>query len=87
MTSDREKLQRITEYKGGRVIVTANNSRLLIARVGKITIVPRYSPNKVLLQDIYHISSMKKNLLPIAQLTSSSHYIFLDHVILKYIKT
>ncbi|PON31258.1 Zinc finger, CCHC-type, partial [Trema orientale] len=41
MTGDKEKLYNMTEYKGGRVIVTANNSRLLIAHIGKMVIVPR----------------------------------------------
>ncbi|KAF2283627.1 hypothetical protein GH714_012534 [Hevea brasiliensis] len=52
MTGDKEKLQSLLEYKGSRVVVTANNSKLSIAHIG-----------------------MKKNLLSVAQLTSSSHFI------------
>ena len=40
MTGDKEKLQNMTEYKDGRVVVIANNSRLLITHISKIVIVP-----------------------------------------------
>ena len=66
MIGDEEKLWKITEYKGGHVVVTANNSRLLIAHIGKTTIVPHYGPNEIPLQEVYHIPSMKRNLLSVA---------------------
>uniref|UniRef100_A0A2N9EBN9 Retrovirus-related Pol polyprotein from transposon TNT 1-94-like beta-barrel domain-containing protein n=1 Tax=Fagus sylvatica TaxID=28930 RepID=A0A2N9EBN9_FAGSY len=34
MTGDKHKLQNLSEYKGGRVVVTADNSRLPIAHIG-----------------------------------------------------
>ncbi|PON43060.1 Zinc finger, CCHC-type, partial [Parasponia andersonii] len=40
MTNDKEKLHNMTEYKGGREVVTANNSRLPIAHIGKMVFVP-----------------------------------------------
>ncbi|KAG8495890.1 hypothetical protein CXB51_007509 [Gossypium anomalum] len=43
MTGDQEKLQDVATYKGNRVVVTANNSRLPITHVGKMTIAPRFS--------------------------------------------
>ncbi|KAE8675430.1 putative RING/U-box superfamily protein [Hibiscus syriacus] len=52
MTGDKQKLQNLSEYNGGRVVVTADNSRLPITHIG-----------------------MKKNLLYVAQLTSSGHYV------------
>ncbi|KAE8698166.1 tir-nbs resistance protein [Hibiscus syriacus] len=52
MTGDKQKLQNLSEYNGGRVVVTADNSRLPITHIG-----------------------MKKNLLSVAQLTSSGHYV------------
>ena len=75
MTGDRQKLQNCSEYKGNRVVVTADNSRLPIAHIGKAIVTPRYSPNQVPLQDVYHVPGMKKNLLSVAQLTSSGHYV------------
>ncbi|KAH9650151.1 hypothetical protein KPL70_026252 [Citrus sinensis] len=75
MTGDRQKLQNYSEYKGNRVVVTADNSRLPIAHIGKAIVTPRYSPNQVPLQDVYHVPGMKKNLLSVAQLTSSGHYV------------
>jgi len=76
MTGDRQKLQNCSEYKGNRVVVTADNSRLPIAHIGKAIVTPRYSPNQVPLQDVYHVPGMKKNLLSVAQLTSSGHYVW-----------
>ncbi|KAM1055282.1 hypothetical protein FF1_028852 [Malus domestica] len=34
MTGDKQKLQNLSEYKGGRVVVTADNSKLPIAYIG-----------------------------------------------------
>ncbi|KAG6471607.1 hypothetical protein ZIOFF_069051 [Zingiber officinale] len=75
MTGDKEKLQNLSEYKGDRMMVTANNSRLPIAHIGKTIITPRYNSNQVSLQDVYHVPGMKKNLLSVSQLTSSGHYV------------
>lgn len=33
MTNDRKKLQDVIKYKGGRAVVTANKSRLLIVHI------------------------------------------------------
>jgi transposase InsO family protein len=75
MTGDKHKLQNLSEYKGGRVVVTADNSRLPIAHIGKTIVTPRYNSNQVPLQDVYHVPGMKKNLLSVAQLTLSGHYV------------
>ncbi|KAK3030126.1 hypothetical protein RJ639_038875 [Escallonia herrerae] len=40
MTSDKEKVKSMSEYKGDRVVVTTNNSRLAIAHIGKAMIAP-----------------------------------------------
>lgn len=69
MTGDKEKLLGLSEYKGGRVVVTANNSRLPITHIGNTMIVPRFSPNQVQLQNVLHVPGMKKNLLSVSQLT------------------
>ncbi|KAG5594717.1 hypothetical protein H5410_035949 [Solanum commersonii] len=36
VTGDEEKLINMSEYKGGRVVVTANNSRMSITHIDKI---------------------------------------------------
>ncbi|KAE8736454.1 PLAC8 family protein [Hibiscus syriacus] len=75
MTGDKQKLQNLSEYNGGRVVVTGDNSRLPITHIGKTIVTPRYNTNQVQLQDVYHVPGMKKNLLSVAQLTSSGHYV------------
>ncbi|KAH7861033.1 hypothetical protein Vadar_020802 [Vaccinium darrowii] len=75
MTGDKKKLSNLSAYKGDRVVVTANNSRLPITHIGKTVINPRFSPSEVKLQDVYHVPGMKKNLLSVSQLTSSGNYV------------
>ena len=75
MAGDKHKLQNLSEYKGGRVVVTADNSRLPISHIGKTIVTPRYNSNQVPLKDVYHVPGMKKNLLSVAQLTLSGHYV------------
>ncbi|GAV77537.1 hypothetical protein CFOL_v3_21008 [Cephalotus follicularis] len=62
MVGDKKKLQDLSEYKGSRVVVTTNNSKLLIAHIGNTVVSPQYSANDVSLQNVYHIPGMKKNL-------------------------
>nr|GMC49313.1 Retrovirus-related Pol polyprotein from transposon TNT 1-94 [Ipomoea batatas] len=75
MTGDAEKLQNVAEYRGGRVVVTASNSKLPIAHVGNVTVSPQDGDIKVSLQNVYHVPGMKKNLLSVSQLTSSGHFV------------
>lgn len=49
MTGDKDKLHDMTEYKGSRVVVTTDNSRLPITHVSNTILAPRYSPQKVAL--------------------------------------
>ncbi|TYK03493.1 putative mitochondrial protein [Cucumis melo var. makuwa] len=75
MTRDKRKLQNIIEYKGSRVVVTANNSKLPIAHVGKTMIVPRSNSNQVELDNVFYVPGMKKNLVSIPQLTSAINFV------------
>ncbi|KAH6831338.1 hypothetical protein C2S53_010991 [Perilla frutescens var. hirtella] len=75
MTGDKEKLQDTKEYRGGQIVVTADNSKLPIAHIGKTLITPRFSPSQVQLQDVYHVPGMKKNLLSVAQMTDTGKYL------------
>ncbi|KAH7866468.1 hypothetical protein Vadar_020790 [Vaccinium darrowii] len=75
MTGDKKKLSNLSSYKGDRVVVTTNNSKLPITHIGKTVINPRFSPSEVKLQDVYHVPGMKKNLLSVSQLTSSGNYV------------
>ncbi|KAM1808410.1 hypothetical protein ACFX11_031301 [Malus domestica] len=49
MTGDKQKLQNLSEYKGSRVVVTADNSRLPITHIGKMIVTP--SSEKEVLPD------------------------------------
>lgn len=74
MTNDDNKLQDMTEYKGGKMVLTANNSKLSISYVGK-TAVPRYGPQQLQLERVYHVPGLKKNLLSVPQLTAEGKYV------------
>ncbi|KAK3008578.1 hypothetical protein RJ639_014577 [Escallonia herrerae] len=58
MTGDKEKLISLSEYKGDRVVVIANNSKLAIAHFDKATIAPWFSPSQVQLQNVYHVPGL-----------------------------
>jgi len=75
MTGDKEKLKNLSEYKGSSVVVIANNSKLTIAHIGNTVVSPQHGDTEVPLQSVYHVPGMRKNLLAVAQLTSSSHYV------------
>ncbi|KAL7149820.1 hypothetical protein ABFS83_05G066700 [Erythranthe nasuta] len=46
MTDDKEKLKNICEYKGNRVVVTADNSKLPITHASNTLISPQYNENE-----------------------------------------
>lgn len=75
MTGDKEKLQNLSEYKGSREVVTANDTKLPIAHIGKAVVSPNNCADLMLLQNVYHVPGMKKNLLSVAQLTFSGHFV------------
>jgi hypothetical protein len=74
MTNDDKKLEDMTDYKGGREVLIADNSRLAISHVGKTTI-PRYGPHQLQLNKVYHVPGLKKNLLSVSQLTEEGKYV------------
>jgi hypothetical protein len=82
ITGDEEKLLNKAEYKGERVVVTANNSRLPISHIGKTTIVPRFGQHQVQVDQVYHVPGMK-NLLSVLHLTSSGNYVVFGPKVLK----
>ena len=55
MTGDKEKLQNMSKYKGKRVVVTANNTRLPIAHISETLILPRFNAKQVPLEQVYHV--------------------------------
>ena len=65
MTGDKGKFSSIKKYKGERVIVTTNNSRLSIAHIGETIVVPRYNVRRLQLNIIFHVPGMKKNLISV----------------------
>jgi hypothetical protein len=64
MTSDDKKLEGMADYKGRRVVLMVDNSRLSISHVGK-AVVPRFGPQQLELNKVYHVPGLKKNLLSV----------------------
>uniref|UniRef100_A0A2N9I9Z4 Kinesin motor domain-containing protein n=1 Tax=Fagus sylvatica TaxID=28930 RepID=A0A2N9I9Z4_FAGSY len=75
MTGDKEKLQNMSKYKGKRVVVTADNTRLPIAHIGETLITPCFNAEQVPLEQVYHVPGVKKNLLSVAQLADSGNWV------------
>jgi len=59
------------KYRGDREVMIADISRLPITHVRKTVFTPYFSPHQIHLENVYHVSSMKKNPLSISQLTTS----------------
>ncbi|KAL8132396.1 hypothetical protein AgCh_008045 [Apium graveolens] len=55
MTGDVNKLKNLTEYKGSRVVLTTDNSKLPIAHIGDLTVSPHHHNVEVPLQNVYHV--------------------------------
>ena len=60
MTRDKSKFSTLVEYKGGNVVITANNAQLPITHIGKATCIPRFSEKEAQLQQLFHVPSIKK---------------------------
>ena len=74
MANDDKKLENITDYKGRRVVLMAENSRLSISYVGNV-VISRYGPQQLQLEKVYHVPGLKKNLLSVPQLTAKKKYV------------
>ena len=61
MTSDEKNFINMSEYKGGQVVVTANNSKRRITRISKTMVMSHQSSTQVELQNIYHVLGIKTN--------------------------
>ncbi len=57
------------------MVVTANDSRLPIAHIGKTKVSSKNDDIKMPLEDVYHVPGIKKNFLSVTQLTSSVNYV------------
>nr|KAJ0205253.1 hypothetical protein LSAT_V11C500244610 [Lactuca sativa] len=55
MTGDQNKVQDVKEYKGSRMVLTANNARLPVAQTGKTKIMPGNKSDMVSLHNVYHV--------------------------------
>ncbi|KAH0636528.1 hypothetical protein KY289_036443 [Solanum tuberosum] len=55
ITGDEKKLINMSEYKCGRVVVTANNSKMPITHIGKTVFMPHHNSRQVELQNVYHV--------------------------------
>ena len=75
MIGHEEKFSDMSKYKGERDMVIVNNSRSPITHIGKAVSAPWFSSQQVQVDQVYHVLGMKKNLLLISQLTSSSNYV------------
>ena len=75
MTGDKEKLQNMSKYKGKRVVVTVDNTRLPIAHIGETLIMPCFNTKQVPLEQVYHVLGVNKNLLSVSQLADSSNWV------------
>lgn len=75
MTGEKEIIQNPVKYGGSRVVVIADNSKLQIAHIGDVRFYQEVNKKEMVLQSVYHVPGMKKNLLSVSQLTIAGHYV------------
>ncbi|KAJ4980253.1 hypothetical protein NE237_031090 [Protea cynaroides] len=75
MTGDERKFVSKNDYKGKRIVVTANNAKLPIAHVRSVSCTPTSSDEGLVLRDVFHVPDMKKNLISVSQLPKSGGYV------------
>ena len=68
------KFLRLQKYKGNDAVVTADNTVHPVEHVGDLTISPMKGGSKVL-ENVYHVPGMKKNLVSVPQITAAGHYV------------
>lgn len=75
MTGEHKKLQHTFSYRGSRVVVIDDKSKLLITHVGEVVFCLEDNNKELTLESVYHIPGMKKILLLVSQLASTGHYV------------
>lgn len=60
-------------HNGDKVIVTADNTTHPMVKEGTVKII--VGNNEVQLSDVYHVPSLKKNLISVSQITSLGKYV------------
>ena len=63
MNGDKEKMQNLIKYKGNREVLTTDNKKLSITRIGKAVVSPNSNIDMLFLQNVYNVQGMNKNLL------------------------
>ncbi|XP_076909939.1 uncharacterized protein LOC143567386 [Bidens hawaiensis] len=75
LTGEKEKLSKCKKYIGDNVVVIADNSRHQIANIGEVHFQADGNQKEFVMQDVFHVPGMKKNLFSIPQITSTGKYV------------
>lgn len=75
MTGEKRRLNNPTKYSGNQVVVIADNSRHPIAHVGDVAFSSSFDRKEVILENVYHVPGMGKNLFSVPQITSTGKYV------------
>lgn len=75
LTGEKEKLSKCKKYTGERVVVIADNSRHQIANIGEVHFPADGNQKEFVMQDVFHVPRMKKNIFSVPQITSTGKYV------------
>jgi hypothetical protein len=75
MTGVKERLDNPVRYGGSKHGVIANNSKHSIAHIGDVVFSANNNKKDLVLNNVYHVSGLKKNLLSVPQITETDHYV------------
>ncbi|OAE26855.1 hypothetical protein AXG93_4360s1050 [Marchantia polymorpha subsp. ruderalis] len=74
ITGDITKFVKLQKYTGNDAIVTADNTVHPVKHVGDLRVITAKG-NSHILEDVYHVPRMKKNLISVPQITDAGHYV------------
>ncbi|KAJ0865146.1 putative RNA-directed DNA polymerase [Helianthus annuus] len=75
LTGDKERLTKAKRYMGNHVVVIADGSKHQIANIGEVKFPSHGREKEFLMEDVFHVPGMKKNLLSVPQLTATGRYV------------
>lgn len=71
---DMNKFIKLYKYEGKEIVTTIDNTMYLVQHVGYLMVSPYIRGSKVL-EDVYHVTGMKKNLVLVPPIIAARNYV------------
>ena len=85
LTGDDSKFSSLRDYKGNQAIVTADNTVHHVKKEGMV-VVSGQDKESIILDSVYHVPGMKKNLLSVTNAVDAGHYVLFGPKDVKFLR-